>query len=241
MVEKAIQRRNRKHHVASTCGLNRVGKPAAKSLAASGSIAKRTRHAGKGKRNAPAQGNGALSVPGDVREILDAANQLINTIDLWQKWFSTLSSKGNANPAIAIRYRDECCAAVQALCSHHVQLPPFNEQTPETICLMLPPLPDSSRGGIVKRWDAHRKKWVKSKHPRWQKSEAFRALYFGPEGRFESSLALRSAALKVRKMLATYPQAVLHTPVQPPTRVSRRLPGKDGFERILERVWAESL
>jgi hypothetical protein len=144
----------------------------------------------------------------ETHEVRDAANQLIQAIDTWHGWFSTLRSDGDADPAIALRCHEMCCTAVQALCNHRVNVAPFNKQAANTIFQMLPPLPDGSAGGSHPRWDETRKKWVQVQRARWQESREFKDLYFGRSGRYDSSLELQSAALKVRQLVERYPLAV---------------------------------
>jgi hypothetical protein len=188
-------------HLATSGGRSAAGAKAAAKKSSGRSI-KRAASGSARRREDPVVQHAA-------REVLEAANQLIEGIDTWHRWFNTLRSAGDADPGIALRCHEDCYAAVQALCSHRVNVAPFNRQTPEEIFRMLPPLPDWSMGGVDQRWNARRKKWVETKRIRWQESPDFLGRYYGPQGRSRSSLHLRAAAAEVRMMVKRYPLSVL--------------------------------
>lgn len=151
----------------------------------------------------------APDLDAERQEVLVAVNQLIEGIDAWHAWFQVLRSEGDADPGLALRYRDLCCAAIQALCAHQVKVAPFHEKAPDEIFRMLPPLPDGSLGGVDLRWDAPANEWRSKDRARWQESVEFLNQYYGTGGRYDSSLELRAAALKARELLTQFPHAVL--------------------------------
>lgn len=143
-------------------------------------------------------------------EVWQATIHLLQALDAWQDWFRKLRAEGDVHPASALWCQETALQSVRVLCTHRVNMPPFDRESEAAILAMLPPIPDWSMAGTDDRWDPEQNQFVLYQRPRWQDDPQFLGRYYGgPEKRWETSTRLRGAALQLRLLLERFPMTAL--------------------------------
>jgi hypothetical protein len=142
--------------------------------------------------------------------VWQATIRLLQALDAWQDWFRKLRAEGDADPACALWCQETAIQCIHVLCTHRVNMPPFDREDEAAILAMLPPIPDWAMAGTGDRWDDDQDQFVPYQRPRWQDDRQFRQRYYcGPEHRCTTATRLRGATLQLRLLLESFPMTAL--------------------------------
>jgi len=143
-------------------------------------------------------------------EVWQATIHLLQVLSAWQDWFRKPRAEGDAHPASALWCQETALQSIRVLCTHRVNMPPFDRESEAAILAMLPPIPDWSMPGTDERWDPEQHQFVPYQRPRWRDDRQLLGRYYGgPEKRCETSTRLRGAALQLLLLLDRFPMTAL--------------------------------
>src|SRR5262245_1120015 len=147
-----------------------------------------------------------------ARELWFAAHRLRLVCDHWRSWWNELRTQGDADPAIAHRYRQAAVLAIRTLAGYQVDLPLFRQMSDVELIDRLPPCPDGSVAEPRYGLDESAGEVVCiGQWPAWQKDPIFLMAGFLGRGRGTSFLNELVGYMKgLIQELETSPATVLH-------------------------------